>query len=84
MSREERRREPVEVKSVQALRPAGRALIVAPWDPKKPTAPVPKAAEVMIPVSEIDLSSEVKKQGDKGTLVIPQWLAEDRELDFED
>lgn len=78
--REDRRRrsEPIHVLNMVALRTAGRALVVARIDPARPTAPPPREAEVLIPVSEIDGSSKVKKPGDRGVLVIPHWLADDR------
>lgn len=59
---------------------AGKALVVATFDPAKPNARVPREAEIMIPMSEICASSQVKKPEDRGTLVIPLWLACDRGL----
>lgn len=76
----DRRREPVEVQNIRALRVAGKALVVVAFDPKNPDAPAKKADEVMIPISEIGLKSDVRKPGDRGTLVIPVWLAVDRDL----
>lgn len=36
--------------------------------------------EVWIPKSQIGSLSEVKDKGDKGRLLIPEWLAQDRGL----
>ena len=36
--------------------------------------------EVWIPKSQIDDDSEVTKRGDKGELIIPEWLAVERGL----
>ncbi len=36
--------------------------------------------EVWIPKSKIHNDSEVRAEGDEGTLVIPQWLAETKDL----
>lgn len=73
------RDDPFTVKNIQAIRRAGeRALVVARWDPDRPRAAVPQKAEVLIPLSQIDKSSQVKEPGDVGTLVIPTWLAIDR------
>lgn len=76
------RTEIVTVKHVVALRYAGPySIIIATVDPKAPKgAPIPKAAEHMLPTKQIDGSSEVKKPGDRGDLVIPRWLADDRNL----
>ena len=71
--------ETVEVRHVRALRTAGRALVVAVVDPKKPGA-VKHTDEVLIPMMVIDRSSSVQKPGDVGTLVVPRWLALDRHL----
>lgn len=82
--RDERRKEPTEIPNIRALRTAGRALVVARIDPRAPDAPVPRDKEIMIPISEIDDDSAVKKPGDRGILVIPLWLAVDRELAEDD
>lgn len=74
------RDEAVDVKNIRAIRWAGSALVVAEFDPKAPNAPVNTRDEVMIPKSQIDGTSKVQKPGDRGTLVIPQWLAVDREF----
>lgn len=36
--------------------------------------------EVWIPKSQIDDSSEVKEDGDEGTLVVSEWIAEQKDL----
>lgn len=74
------RDEAVDVKNIRAIRWAGSTLVVAEFDPKAPNAPVNTRDEVMIPKSQIDGTSKVQKPGDRGTLVIPQWLAVDREF----
>lgn len=40
--------------------------------------------EVWIPRSQIGGESDVNEEGDSGSLIIPKWLAEDKELDFEE
>lgn len=82
--RNERRQEPTTIANVRALRPAGRTLVIVVFDPKVPDAPVRREHEVMIPVSEIHRTSAVQKEGDRGNLVIPLWLAVDRNLAEDD
>ena len=84
MGRRSDREEPVDVKNILARRAAGQALVVVQFNPKDPNAPVRPADEAMIPKSQIDASSAVQKPGDRGTLVIPRWLAVDRDLADED
>ena len=36
--------------------------------------------EIIIPKSQLGYGNEVKAKGNKGTLVIPRWLAEDRDM----
>ena len=36
--------------------------------------------EVLIPKSQISDASEVQGNGDKGVLIIPRWLARDRQM----
>jgi hypothetical protein len=80
MSHREEDEEPVDVKHVRCLREAGpKTVVVVPCDPAT-GANLSALHEVMIPRSQVDPSSEVKKPGDKGTLTIPRWLARDRKL----
>lgn len=39
---------------------------------------------VTIPLSQVRPESEVWSEGDEGMLAIPRWLAEDRDLPFEE
>ena len=70
--------DPYEVRHVRALRRAGKALVIVVARPGR-AAPT-RDDEVMIPTSQIDPKSAVKNPGDTGTLVIPKWLADDRDL----
>jgi hypothetical protein len=40
--------------------------------------------EVWLPWSQIDEGSDIKKDGDSGTVYIPRWLAEDKDLEYEE
>lgn len=41
---------------------------------------IPLEKKVWLPKSQIADESEVQEKGDNGVVVIPSWLAEDREL----
>lgn len=69
-----RRTDPVEICDVRALRFAGKTLVIS----------VAGGPAILIPVSEIHARSEVQKPGDAGKLLLPAWLAIDRELVDED
>lgn len=45
---------------------------------------VTEEAEAWIPLSQIRDESEVWEKGDSGSLVIPRWLAEEKDLHYED
>jgi hypothetical protein len=40
--------------------------------------------EVWLPWSQIDESSDIKKDGDAGSAYIPRWLAEEKDLEYEE
>lgn len=40
--------------------------------------------EVWLPWSQIDEGSEIERDGDSGVAYIPRWLAEDKELEFDE
>ena len=48
------------------------------WDRPKSLVVIFEGEEVLIPKSQIGEFSEVREEGDSGTLVIPRWLARDR------
>jgi hypothetical protein len=54
----------------RALRDSGKALLCK----------IEEDVEVWIPKSQIDDDSEVYEEGHEGTLVIPLWLAEAKDL----
>lgn len=45
---------------------------------------VTEESEGWIPTSQIRDESEVWKKGDSGSLVIPRWLAEEKDLHYEE
>lgn len=55
---------------VTVIRDSGKALLVEY-----------EGEEVWIPKSQIDDDSEVWKEGQEGTLIIPYWLAEEKGLE---
>lgn len=59
----------VEVEDVVVLRELEKSIIVDYC-----------GEEVVIPKSQIDEDSEVQGEGDEGTLIIPRWLAREREM----
>lgn len=61
--------EPVEIDDVRVIRELERSIIVDY-----------EGEELVIPKSQISSESEVQGEGDEGTLVIPKWLAEDRDM----
>lgn len=44
---------------------------------------IPELGAVWIPQSQIDDDSEVYKAGDEGTLVISQWIADQKKIPYE-
>lgn len=65
-------REPVRVEGVVVTKETGMAILIEV-----------QGKEAWIPKSQIDEDSEVKEEGDSGILIIPLWLADDKELDYE-
>ena len=63
-------REPYRIDHVKAVRQLDKSLLV-----------LVAGKKVVIPQSLIDADSEVWREGDQGTLVIPEWLAIDRGID---
>jgi hypothetical protein len=63
------RNEPVEVEVTEVIAETDKAILC-----------VIDGEQVWIPTSQIDANSEVWKYGDDGALVIPRWLAEEKEL----
>lgn len=61
--------EPVSFDDVEVLQDSGKAICVRVDD-----------KEVWIPKTLIHDDSEVYKEGTEGTLVIPEWLAIEKEL----
>lgn len=59
--------EPAYIEDVVAVRETELALLV-----------VVNGEETWIPKSQIKDESEVNEPGDSGTLVIPEWLADDK------
>lgn len=59
----------VEFENVRAVRKTPRALVVVIDD-----------QEHLIPDSQIDDDSEVRKASDEGTLVISEWIAKEKGL----
>lgn len=66
-------REPTEVDVVTVKRETDMAILIVVMENAI-------RREVWIPKSQIHDDSEVWADGDKGTLVIPEWLALDKEL----
>ena len=62
-------REKVRLFDVEAIRSTDKAVLCRIED-----------EEVWIPQSQIDDESEVWEEGDQGTLVISQWLADQKVL----
>jgi hypothetical protein len=56
--------------AARAIRDSGKALLCK----------IEEDVEVWIPKSQIDDDSEVYEEGHEGTLVIPLWLAEKKDL----
>ena len=54
----------------RAIRDSGKALLCV----------IEEDVEAWIPKSQIDDDSDVREEGDEGTLVIPLWLAEEKDL----
>ncbi len=55
---------------VTAMRFVGKTLVVRGSDPQ----------DIFVPVSLISKKSAVKNPGDRGSLVIPRWLADQKSL----
>ncbi len=58
-----------EIEFCEATKNTGSALLVHITDDDE---------EFWVPLSQIDVTSEVQDEGDTGTLVVSKWLAEQR------
>jgi hypothetical protein len=63
------KRDLVEVEDVLVIEEREKSLLV-----------LYEGEEILIPRSQISDTSEVQGDGDKGVLVIPRWLANDRDM----
>ena len=72
MSRNEERFEPVEVEDVTVKKETEAAILCV----------IEGQGEFWIPKSQIKDESDVKEEGDEGTLVIPAWLADEKDIDY--
>lgn len=63
----------VTVNVDEALRQTEKAVLVRVGD-----------AEVWLPWSQIDEGSDVRRDGDSGRVYIPRWLAEEKDLEYEE
>lgn len=63
-------REDVEIPLVKCIGETSKAILVL----------VDGDEKVWLPRSQVSESSEVRREGDEGNLVIPEWLAEEKGL----
>jgi hypothetical protein len=70
MSRQREDGPPVAVGGCEVLRETGKALHVS----------IEGEAPIWIPKSQLDRDSEVREQGDVGTIIITAWIAKQKKL----
>jgi hypothetical protein len=65
-------RESVEIDCVECIASTPKALLCE-WD----------TYQFWVPKSQLRTGNEIKTKGDTGTLVIPRWLAKEKELPYD-
>lgn len=66
-------RQYVEIEDVEVLKATDKALLV-----------YVDSTEIWLPRSQIHASSAVDAQGDKGQIVVTKWIAEQKEIEFDE